>query len=167
MPLPQKTLIRAALRLHERLRQFRTRSPDVILPISAWDQCRRLARKEQRAHARGWDQAALFLRDSLVIAVRSLQMDVDRLCTFADRPESGALLSPGEIFRELRALEREFDDVTCDLKAETLSVTTEPIVLDDYGFGAFEIKLCWGRLDKHDCYEVIAVEPNYPGSRSD
>ena len=45
-----------------------------------------------------------------------------------------------ELFQEIIALEGEFDEVRLDRKG-TLSVVTEPIILDGFDLGRFEIAL--------------------------
>jgi hypothetical protein len=58
------------------------------------------------------------------------------------RPTRPSLcLAPGEIYAELVGLFAEFDDVECNLRQRTISVVTEPVVLDDVHLGPFRIEL--------------------------
>ena len=68
--------------------------------------------------------------------------------------------SPSELYSDLVALQTEFDEVEWDFAARTVSVNTEPIVLDDIDLGPFEIRLHWDQLHCHQPYETIALQPN-------
>ena len=75
-----------------------------------------------------------------------------------------------DIFAELLQAEQEFGELKFDLNEKTISVTTEPIVLDDMQFGPFEIKLFVSQMEKlysNAPYSVIALEPNPAGNDSD
>ena len=71
------------------------------------------------------------------------------------------------IYVELVQIEQELGPLGYDLKERSLSVTTEPIVLDGIHLGPFEIRLEINdipRLYKSPPYHVIALEPNPSGS---
>jgi hypothetical protein len=75
-----------------------------------------------------------------------------------------------DIFAELLQAEQEFGEVKFDSNEKTLSITTEPITLEDISFGPFEIKLFVSqlyRLYSDSPYRVIALEPNPAGNDSD
>jgi hypothetical protein len=73
-----------------------------------------------------------------------------------------------ELFEELLALQHEFDEVRLDRKA-SLSVVTEPIILEGLDLGRFEISLdvdgvphrAWGS------YQVMALDANPAASDTD
>ena len=75
-------------------------------------------------------------------------------------PEQPSFASILDIYRDILALHAEFDDVSWDLRAKTLSVTTTDIVLEGVYLGAFEIRLVFGSLTRSNAYEVIAVDPH-------
>ena len=77
---------------------------------------------------------------------------------------------PGDIVAELLQIEQEFGEIKFDLKAKTISVITESIVLDEISFGAFEIRLFLNEIKKlatESPYKIIALEPNPAGSDCD
>jgi len=64
-------------------------------------------------------------------------------------------------------VEQEYGEIKFDLKARTISVITDPIVLEDISFGTFEIKLFINEIKKlhnESPYNIIALEPNPAGS---
>ncbi len=76
----------------------------------------------------------------------------------------------GDIGTSLQQLVLEFGEANIDLKAKTISVTTESITLEGVVLGSFEIKLFIDRIAKlYDDrpYKIIALEPNPSGSDSD
>ncbi|MFA6424713.1 MAG: hypothetical protein WCW64_00840 [Phycisphaerae bacterium] len=68
-----------------------------------------------------------------------------------------------DIYAELLQAEQEFGDIKFDLKEKTLSITTEPITLEDIPLGPFEVSLSIGRINNlysDSPYRIIALEPN-------
>jgi hypothetical protein len=57
--------------------------------------------------------------------------------------------------------------VQVDRSNQTLSVTTEPIILEEIDLGPFEIRLHWDRIGERRPYEVVALEPNPAGESSE
>ncbi len=93
--------------------------------------------------------------------VRTLRLRLDQLTASADRAiERPSLPDLRTIHAEVIAVFDEFEHVTCDLRARTLSVTTEPIVLEEIELGRFEIRLKYTRDDPAIAYDVIALDPN-------
>jgi hypothetical protein len=117
---------------------------------------------------RNWTHAAAVLEDCLE---RSLEHCSDRLREISRQVSaSGRLLLPQtvrEIFKDLIALSDEFEALKADWSTQTLSVTTEPITLEDIDLGPFEIRLHWDRIGERRPYEVVAREPNPAGESSD
>jgi hypothetical protein len=155
-------IYRVALDIYEQLRQPETLFVDIPLPEAAWQQCRQLSRRVRRAQERGWHLAAERCRRDVRTTVQRLKNELERLepalnplTDLAPQP------SPHELARDLFALHDEFDDVTIDGKQKTVSVTTESIVLEDWFFGPFEIRLDWSdlRYGHPRNYRVIAVDP--------
>lgn len=67
------------------------------------------------------------------------------------------------LVEELNQLQDEFGDIDFDKAKNTLSVVTEPIVLDDIPLGPFKIQLELDKLPElfqRSPYLVIALEPN-------
>jgi hypothetical protein len=75
-----------------------------------------------------------------------------------------------DIYADLLQIDQELGPVKFDLKAATLSVITDPVNLDGYGFGPFEIRLDIQdihRLYGESPYRIIALEPNCAGTDPD
>jgi hypothetical protein len=73
------------------------------------------------------------------------------------------------LVEDLKQLKQEFGKVNFDKKANTLSVITESITLEDIYLGPFEIKLDLNRLSelyKSAPYHCIALDP-HPAASSD
>ncbi|OAI47562.1 hypothetical protein AYO44_01410, partial [Planctomycetaceae bacterium SCGC AG-212-F19] len=74
------------------------------------------------------------------------------------------------LLAELRQLDDEFGGLEVDLKAQTIRVTTERIVLEDVDLGTFAIELCWARLLREasgHCFAIEALEPCMASSGED
>ncbi len=74
-----------------------------------------------------------------------------------------------EIYEELIALQQEFEDCEVNLRRGTLSVVTEPVVLEDIDLGPFRIVLNWKagpELVPSSPYTVEAISPRCPDDQS-
>ena len=71
-----------------------------------------------------------------------------------------------DLYRDLVALESEFEAVQCDPEEQTISVTTQPIVLEGIDLGRFQIRLSWQRRQGNWSYTVVALEP-HPAQSND
>jgi hypothetical protein len=164
----QKTLLRIAERISSRLQRLRAVPITFELPNSDWVQCQSLMRQIDLCTNRTWTHAAAVLEDHLE---RSLECCSDRLREISRQVSaSGRLLPPQtvrEIFRDLLALSDEFEDVKVDRSNQTLSVTTEPIILEEIDLGPFEIRLHWDRIGERRPYEVVSLQPNPAGESSE
>jgi hypothetical protein len=88
---------------------------------------------------------------------------------FKELVKSDEMVLPNlsDIFAELLQIQQEFGELKFDLKERTISVTTEPITLDNISFGPFEVKLFIDQISKlySDApYKVIALKPNPAGT---
>jgi hypothetical protein len=164
----QKILLRAAERISSHLQGLRAVPITFELPNSDWDQCQSLMRQIELCTNRNWNHAAAVLEDRLE---RSLEQCSDRLREIIRQVSaSGRLLLPQtvrEIFKDLIVLSDEFEGVKVDAPNQTLSITTEPIVLEEIDLGPFEIRLHWDRIGERRPYEVVAREPNPAGESSE
>ena len=77
-------------------------------------------------------------RDLMTI-LRSEANDIHSLC--CEIEANRLRVTPGEIYCDLESLQREFDDVKYCRKEKLLSVTTEPIELEEIYLGPFRIVL--------------------------
>ena len=81
-----------------------------------------------------------------------------------------AIPNLADIYAELLQIEQEFGEIKFDSNEKTLSITTEPITLNDIPLGPFEIQLAIDQISKlySDApYWIIALEPNPAGSNED
>ena len=166
MELTQKRMQRAAEGIRSHLWRLSSRPMEVYLPDEHWSECRSLARQIHLAGMRGFTNCQEPLRKRLEFCVMGclerLQRVTHELAAFAPTPLPPTLRA---IFGELCALPGEFDEFKVDLARETVSVTTDRIVLEDIDLGPFMIRLNWKRIGEHRCYNVIALSPN-PASES-
>ena len=97
---------------------------------------------------REWTRAAEQLRFDVEYAAHQLIRRLEECSPSRQNlSESTLLASPHELYRELVSLCEEFDEVRIDLESQTLTVTTDAIVLDHLYFGHFEIVLHWDQID--------------------
>ena len=76
--------------------------------------------------------------------LRRLQQAISELARQLEPSSSESTrASVSEIYADLVALHDEFDEVSFDRQARTISVTTEPIELEGVHLGPFEIRLDW------------------------
>lgn len=135
------------------------------LPEAAWLNCLRLVRMRQQAQERGWFRAATKLERELTREVFQLTR---QLVTLQHELEAATAAKPvpaiRTIYEDLLALEEEFGDYSIDLKNKTISVVTEPIVLEGVYLGAFEIQLELATLDSDTPFQylVFAQDPQPP-----
>jgi hypothetical protein len=166
MERTQKRMLRAAQSIRSHLWRLSSRSIEVYLPDEQWSECRSLTRQIHLAGQRGWTNCQEPLRKRLEFCVMScldrLQRVTHDLSTSVPKPLPPTLRA---IFEELCALPGEFDEFRLDLVRETVSVATDPTVLEDIDLGRFAIRLHWKRIGEHRCYDVVALNPN-PASES-
>ncbi len=164
----QKTLLRSAERIASHLQHLRAAPSSFELPDEHWDQCRCLIRLIDLCARRGWLQAAGLLKDRLE---RSVERCSERLRDISRQSAGFGRLAPlqslREIFEDLIALTDEFERVAVDRSNQMISVTTQPIVLEEISLGSFEIRLHWDRIGERRPYKVIALSPNPAGESSD
>jgi len=163
-----KTMLRAAVRIHEHLAGRDSPIDSVRLPEYSWQQIRRLQRQALLARQRGWHLANKVLHRDLVDSLQRVQSEIsEALGKVETHRPSRRSSSPADIFRDLRALPREFDDVELDFKRQELTVTTDPIVLERIDFGCFEIRLNWTQIGScRQPYRVVALDPR-PAARNE
>jgi hypothetical protein len=164
----QRILLRAAERIASHLHRLKAAPLPVDLPDGDWSQCQFLLRRIDLCTKRQWNHALALLADHLE---RALEHCSGRLQEISRQVSaSGRRLPPQtvrEIFGDLVALSDEFEDVTIDAASQTLSVTTDPIVLEEIDLGPFAIRLRWDRIGERRPYEVVAIEPNPAGESED
>lgn len=153
--------LRLAVRIHEALPQSRKNVPRLELPGFWWEECERLHRLLGIARERGWQLCVPELvsrLESNLRSVRDYSLELLRQLEQVRDPPQAVTLR--DVHDEVVALFQEFEQVHCDLRAGTLSVTTEPIELEETDLGRFTIRLDLDRLSQSDAppYDVLAID---------
>jgi hypothetical protein len=164
----QKILLRVAGRISSHLQRLRAAPIAIELPDRDWTQCQSLMRQIDLCTNHNWTHAGGLLKDRLESALEHCSHRLQEIR--GQVAGYGRLLPPQtvrEIVCDLVALSDEFQGVTIDASNQTLSVTTESIVLEEIDLGPFEIRLHWDRIGERHPYQVIALDPNPAGESSD
>jgi len=153
-----RTLLRAARDICRQLARTRQPREEISLPDSAWQRVACRLRQLDQATAHGWPAAARYARQGLVEAVADCS---GRLKGLLDRLETRCAAVAGlrDIYDDLLALKREFAEVQVEPAQHTLSVTTEPIMLDSVALGPFRIVLDYQQLPAPQAYRIVALQP--------
>lgn len=119
--------------------------------------CKRHGDSGARRKTGGWNVAARRQREAFGSALDWLegQLRGQRSAVGRNAPLLPTLRL---IYEELVAIEAEFPAV--ELNQGELVITTEPVTLEDIGFGPFQISLQLRRLDDEMPFLVTALEPN-------
>lgn len=163
-----KQLLRQAMQMHEQLGGIHSNKGHFYLPHAAWEECQATAWQILRARQHGWHLAAARLVEDLrsgLVNLRGELMAIEPLLPSPDRSSFGTL---GSLHGDLVALHQEFPAVNFDRRLRTLSVTTEPIELEEVYLGRFEICLNWSQAVAgcQFTYQVIAEDP-HPAASND
>ncbi|MEQ8786700.1 MAG: hypothetical protein RIC55_10395 [Pirellulaceae bacterium] len=154
-----KAVLRAAVRIYERLTKPAPNSVSVGMFDAASNLCLDVARKIQKAEARGWHAATRRLRSELATALEQLTGHVADVRAALEPPVKPLVMPTPQIYRDLLALQREFEEVKIDVQKSRVTARTSSIELEGVYLGPFDIVLYWDRLGLSDAYEVIAVDP--------
>ncbi len=160
MPDYDRDCFRLASVLQQALRRLHAQEAAISLPWWEFQHCQDLHRKLERARSRKWALAAATLSENLEIALCRLH-DLLAGLLAEQRRRSGRPGVPPlkSLYQEVRALFEEFDNVEYDLKRRQITVTTEPVELDEVYLGEFAICLDLNDLGKSHAYHVIAKDP--------
>ena len=162
-----KSLLRLAAAIHQQLQAKQSTNANTPLPTAAWRQSERLWNRLQKSRQRGWQLAANRLQCDLRASIQRLQGELAASAALLlPAREDSPRASVADIQADLLALQEEFEQVTFSRRDRTLTVTTEPIELDEVYLGPFEIRLEWGQLTEGQLcsYRVIAVDPQSAAS---
>ena len=162
-----RLLWKAADRIHDRLNPGKLSLTDLLLPETPWLCWQVCLRRIQTAQSRKWTGAVDSVRLEAVAALMELDARLEgcrnSLTLNTDAPGGSSV---GDIYRDLVALRDEFPQVAVEFSYGSVSVTTEPIVLEETYLGPFEIKLSWTDTCDPLNYEVSACDP-HPAATSD
>ena len=159
--------IRTAQTVREQLRRLRMdrlgnvgRQSELLL--DRLERIRAARRRLGLCLSRGW----MFAAKKIVQEMESTLRDVPHYVTQTQQAIDACGMSvPAlrDVAEELAQLEDEFDRVTYDPKAGTVSVETEPIELDGVFLGDFEVRLEVSQLSSgrpETMFHVIALDPH-------
>jgi hypothetical protein len=150
-----------ALRIRSEVAGVEAKDLATYLPEHLWQKSQVLAARIEKAKQSSLGLAVSKLGRDLKYSIDCLHQCLKRISDQVHETAAARqFASPSELYSDLVALQAEFDELEWDLSARTVSVTTEPIVLDDIDLGSFEIRLHWDRLHVYQPYEVIALQPN-------
>lgn len=164
MPLALRTATRGLVAIQAALARRVAHQQAITLPHGRWQRLCELQTLYQRACQRGWHAAARQLLERWQQQLGWFETDLQVL---QRRLPAAIVPSLRTLYDELRGLEQEFEQVSLDLAATTLTVTTDAIVLDDLDFGPFALRWNWERLPTEDALTVVALEPRRPDGRDD
>ncbi len=159
--------IEAAL-LKLRQGRYRERLQELGVLVRRLQEVVRDWRKLSLALTRNWLAAAERCCRSASRELDGLPYTISRAQTFLDRHEKD-VPTLSEILAELKAVEAQFGDLELEDEDYVLSVTTEPIILEDVYLGPFRIALYLGRLhelSQRTVYYIEALEP-HPAATDD
>lgn len=165
MPRWNRNLWLAANEIAQALRQ--DPQPEQVLPSYALQDLLRLQQKWESAQRRQWRVAAARLRVATRRCASELLGSLQRLVNEVPSRREEPLAGPGDVYRDLAALQAEHTGVEIDRQEKTVSVTTERIVLEGLDLGPFVIEWNWGRIGEEDELRVIAKEAYSPSDRED
>jgi hypothetical protein len=167
MDQSQKQMLRAAARIHQGLLR-RARKPQWCLPAEAWAEITGLASQIEVARSRGWHHAAAIRTEDMARATESCQRQLGTLASeLRAVATSQPLATAADIYRDLLALQGEFEEISCDLEEHEVRATTAPIELEGFYLGRFEIRLQWERLHLSSAYRVVALDPQPSSQREE
>ncbi len=134
--------------------------PGPQLPCDEWHECERLARLLDRCRARHWRAAERIVRTRLANAVGALAGQLAFVRgDLLTQPPASPCVTRGDVLADLAALAAEFSSVT--LEAGELVVGTEPIELENFWLGPFELRFDLARRTEGEgALRVVALEPS-------
>jgi hypothetical protein len=114
------------------------------------------------AISRNWYAAADRCTTSVLRSLYAIPHSMSHIESILER-RPPRLLQPSILFEELKSAQEEFEGIAYDSEANVLSVTTEPITLEDVDLGPFRIALPLDKLQEiyqRAPYYIVAIEPN-------
>jgi hypothetical protein len=164
----KKLATQAALLIHGQLAGGKRQNPPIYLAEYTWNKILRIQRQIGLAYQHNWHGAAAQLTRDLADSLEDWRRELaNTLQALQVRPPERQACSASDIYRDILALESEFEEVDIDLEEHALSVTTDRIVLAGLHLGAFQIRLDWRKLGRPQPYRVVALDPNPPARRGD
>ena len=147
----------------ERLRQIQQKLEDFSFKCS---EAAKNSHSFYMAVDRGWYLAANKITSRVGRNLNDFSHHLDQFKNFI-AADDVKLPKLGDIVAAMLQIEQEYGKIEFDLEAKTISVITDPIVLEEMSFGDFEIRLFISEITKlhsESPYRTIALEPNPAGS---
>jgi len=132
------------------------------------DQLQSSRRNLEKCTHRGWSGAVARLTSQLENKLRDLPYSIEQALQMMNHAKT-QLPSPRQAVEDLRQLQDEFGRVECNLQERTVSVFTDPIELEGFFLGDFELRLEVDKLAQlrdSSAFRVIAQDP-HPASTND
>lgn len=161
----QIKLVRLANALHRQFSAANRNRDSLVFSGGLLDSCRRGLRRVEKARDAGLKELLPRISiDTLYVVAdlrRSLR-ETERSLNNISQGSNSFTQGLGSIYRDLVALQKNFNSVEFDLREKTISVVTIPIILREIDLGPFEIYLRWGHYSnsRGRPYDVIALDPN-------
>lgn len=157
----QRLLWRAADRIRSHAQRINDQNVRNLLPTEAWNRLVSDSRRFLVSHTRGWQAPASWYHTQYEYSLKGFRSALERCRREAEVAYRSLGLAPvGEIWKDLLALHEDFEEVEYQSREQCLSVTTEPITLEDIPLGRFKIILSWARREERMDYTVVALDAN-------
>jgi hypothetical protein len=164
----QRQAIRAAVKIHEHLAGAGRHGEAFDLPQSTCHDLRKTMDRLRWADRKGWHAACRSLVPDVDYVAGRLQREIDFLRqAISTRWSDKRLASASEIAADLIALKEEFEALDVNLQERSITVLTDPVVLEEVYLGPFHIALHWERIGQGRAYVVHAEDPNCPEGHED
>lgn len=174
MQTPERKLFRLASTIHEQLVHFhQTRYQTVLQEVQHlleyMESLQRWRKRMTICNSRHMPEAARKVAERLQPCLRDVPFYVGEIERTAETCKRSCP-SVSDVFAEIRQLQAEFERFEYNAKQQTLSVTTEAIVLEDVYLGEFSIQLHVDRLSqvprRRNAYRIVALDP-HPATTND
>ncbi|WP_437193250.1 hypothetical protein [Planctomicrobium sp. SH527] len=158
-----RTRLRVACALHQHY-EYGSREPTAPdPPTEHWQRLATLWRQLQLCERRSLPATQERLQEHYLQTLEFLGSRCRALVALSQTSRRSPPPPLRSLYEELLALEQEFPEVRYDLAEKTVSIITEPVILEGIELGPFEIRLDWTQLPLTPPYEVLALEPHPAG----
>lgn len=125
------------------------------------ERLKRLDRLHDLASSRDWLGARRIVVCDCQRAIEQTERLLKEVSQVVAELSKAKQVNSKEVFLDLMAIHREFDELCFNAKEQLLSVVTKDIRLEDTFLGAFRIELHLDSLaaSSNGLYEIVAVEP--------
>ena len=169
MEIHDKQLIRTATDVQSQLQKHRTACFDEsnrlsFLVTAELDRLKNLRRALETCRRRRWPASSGKLTDRVLRIIRDFPPLLDAWERSIQK-EQAKLPTLRELMEDLYQVQQEFGRLEINRAEATLSVFTDPIVLENIYLGDFEIRLHYdalAHLREAEAFRIIALNPHCP-----